>query len=344
MKSGAFQKRTREGRCCVCVSGHVCTLLFIAPLLCNMCFRGTFSGGASAKDKGHWGHRKWFLCSSGFQIIQGWYKGAFCPSFSPFPSLSLSFHSVSYWISLSAKLCRLSRDSPDQIKHSFSAVCSDLRRFHQALHCSPPPKRQHPHKSRSRQQPSSVSPLCLPLPPPLVVQMQTKHRSHYWNVPVSEGAGIRFVGARGCFWKDRRQHVTANLHRPLGHILVGLTQVRTPAAAARTAQVAHEQFTMPLPSKSANAASTSSTIQLFYVRSVCTMSKKLDLYCKINSQNIMQRVKYFLQMQYSQSLLFENKSNNSIVHTWFSFITVRLVFILKISRQWILSREYLIVF
>ncbi|KAI4814813.1 hypothetical protein KUCAC02_005002, partial [Chaenocephalus aceratus] len=35
---------------------------------------------------------------------------------------------------------------------------------------------------------------------------------------------------------DRRQHVTANLHRPLGHILVGLTQVRTPAAAARTAQ------------------------------------------------------------------------------------------------------------
>lgn len=39
----------------------------------------------------------------------------------------------------------------------FSAVCSNLRRFHQALHCSPPPKRLHPHKSHSRQQPSSVS-------------------------------------------------------------------------------------------------------------------------------------------------------------------------------------------
>ncbi|KAF3847726.1 hypothetical protein F7725_020754 [Dissostichus mawsoni] len=59
------------------------------------------------------------------------------------------------------KLCRLSRDSPDQIKHSFSAVCSDLRRFHQALHCSPPPKRQHPHKSRSRQQPSAIRRLPL---------------------------------------------------------------------------------------------------------------------------------------------------------------------------------------
>lgn len=63
-------------------------------------------------------------------------------------------------------LCRLSRDSPDQIKHSFSAVCSDLRRFHQTLHCSPPPKRQHPHKSHSRQQPSSVF-FSLSLPPSL---------------------------------------------------------------------------------------------------------------------------------------------------------------------------------
>jgi len=34
---------------------------------------------------------------------------------------SLAFHSVFYWISLSAMLCRLSRDSPDQIKHSHSA-------------------------------------------------------------------------------------------------------------------------------------------------------------------------------------------------------------------------------
>lgn len=42
--------------------------------------------------------------------------------------------------------------------------------------------------------------LSLPLSPPsLVVQMQTKHRSHYWNV--SEGEGIRFVGAHGCFEK-----------------------------------------------------------------------------------------------------------------------------------------------
>lgn len=121
MKSGAFHSMTREGWPCVPVFICVCLLLFIASLLCNMCFRGNFSGGASAKDKGHWGHRERFLCSSGFQIIQGWYKGAFCLSFSHFPSLSPSFHSVSYWISLSAMLCRLSRDSPDQIKHSHSA-------------------------------------------------------------------------------------------------------------------------------------------------------------------------------------------------------------------------------
>lgn len=74
-----------------------------------------------------------------------------------------------------------------------------------------------------------VSPsLCLSLPP-LVVQMQTKHRSHYWNV--SEGAGIRFVGVSWLFWKDRQQHVTANLHRHLGHILVSLTKVKTHVAA-----------------------------------------------------------------------------------------------------------------
>lgn len=150
---------------CLCAPGHVCTLLFTAFLLCNVCFRGSFSGGASAKDKGHWGHREWFLCSSGFQIIQGWYEGAFCLSFSPFLSFLLSFLPVSYWIYLPAMLCRLSRDSPDQIKHSFSAVCSNLRRFHQTLHCSAPPKRQHPHKSHTRQQPSSVFlPLSLSLP------------------------------------------------------------------------------------------------------------------------------------------------------------------------------------
>lgn len=34
---------------------------------------------------------------------------------------SVAFHSVSYLISPFAMLCRLSRDSPDQIKHSHSA-------------------------------------------------------------------------------------------------------------------------------------------------------------------------------------------------------------------------------
>lgn len=42
---------------------------------------------------------------------------------------------------------------------------SDLRRFHQTLHCSAPPKRQHPHKSHTRQQPPSVF-LPLSLSPP----------------------------------------------------------------------------------------------------------------------------------------------------------------------------------
>lgn len=116
-----------------------------------MCFRGNFSGGTSAKDKGHWGHREWFLCSSGFQIIQGWYKGAFCLSFPRAPhslylfTLSLiEFPSLQRWPSVQRQ------PRPNQT-FPFSAVCSNLRRFHQALHCSPPPKRQHPHKSHSRQ-------------------------------------------------------------------------------------------------------------------------------------------------------------------------------------------------
>lgn len=86
-----------------------------------MCFRGNFSGGASAKDKGHRGHREWFLCSSGFQIIQRWYKGAFCLSFSPCPSLSLYLFNLSFIEFPFASLRRLSRDSPDQIKHPHSA-------------------------------------------------------------------------------------------------------------------------------------------------------------------------------------------------------------------------------
>lgn len=160
MKSSTFQRMTWDGWPCVClcVSRHVCILLFIAFLLCNMCFRGSFSGGASAKDKGHWGHREWFLCSSGFQIIQGWYKGAFCLSFSPFLSRLLSFLSVSYWIYLSATLCRLSRDSPDQIKHSFSAVCfrpetvsSDAPLFSASKAAAPT---QKPHQATAA--------LCLP--------------------------------------------------------------------------------------------------------------------------------------------------------------------------------------
>lgn len=104
---------------CVFLDIRAC-FLFIGSHLCYMCFRGNFSGGASAKDKGHWSHWEWFLCSSGFQIIQGWYKGAFCLSFVAWSSLSPSFHSVSYWIFLSTLLGRLSRDGPDQIKHSHS--------------------------------------------------------------------------------------------------------------------------------------------------------------------------------------------------------------------------------
>lgn len=123
MKSGVFQIMTRDiwPSVCLCTCVCMCLCFCSSSLFCLTCFRGNFSGGTSAKDKGHWGHREWFLCSSGFQIIQGWYKGAFCHSLSPCPSLSLSFHSVSYWISLSAVLGRLSRDSPDQIKHSYSA-------------------------------------------------------------------------------------------------------------------------------------------------------------------------------------------------------------------------------
>lgn len=123
MKSGAFQIMTRDRwpRMCLCPCVRMCLCCCSQSPFCLTCFRGNFSGGTSAKDKGHWGHREWFLCSSGFQIIQGWYKGAFCLSSFPCPSLSLSFHSVSYWISLSTVLGRLSRDSPDQIKHSHSA-------------------------------------------------------------------------------------------------------------------------------------------------------------------------------------------------------------------------------
>lgn len=94
-------------------------------LLCNMCFRGNFSGGASAKDKGHWGHRERFLCSSGFQIIQGWYKGAFCLSFSPGPSLSVRF---SLCLLLNFPLCNavpsVQRQPRPNQTFPFSAVCS----------------------------------------------------------------------------------------------------------------------------------------------------------------------------------------------------------------------------
>lgn len=67
---------------------QACARLCSRAFFCwNMCFRGNFFGGASAKDKGHRGHREWFFCSSGFQIIQGRGEGASRPSFSPFLSL-----------------------------------------------------------------------------------------------------------------------------------------------------------------------------------------------------------------------------------------------------------------
>lgn len=67
---------------------QACARLCSRAFFCwNMCFRGSFSGGASAKDKGHRGHRERFFCSSGFQIIQGRCEGASRPSVSPFLSL-----------------------------------------------------------------------------------------------------------------------------------------------------------------------------------------------------------------------------------------------------------------
>lgn len=108
MKSGPFQRMT--GDICVC-SRRVCVPLFTGW---NMCFRGSFSGGASAKDKGHRGHRERFFCSSGFQIIQGRRQGASRPSFSPF--LSLLSPSLIEFPSL--KWARLSGDGPDPITHS----------------------------------------------------------------------------------------------------------------------------------------------------------------------------------------------------------------------------------
>lgn len=99
-------------------------------------------------------------------------------SLSPPSSHSCYLFSLSL-IEFTSLRCRLSRDSPDRISHSLSSVCSDLRRFHQMLHCSALPKQQHPHKSHTRQQSSSVF-LSLSLSPPFWwLQMQTKHRSHY---------------------------------------------------------------------------------------------------------------------------------------------------------------------
>lgn len=196
-----------------------------------MCFRGNFSGGASAKDKGHWGHREWFFCSSGFQIIQGWNKGAFCLSFSPCPSLSLAFHSISYWISLSAMLCRLSRDSPDQIKHSHSApFVPTWDGFIRRSTIPPPPKRQHPHKSHSRQQPSSVS-LSLFLSPPSGCADADKTQKSLLKCSCLQRSRNSICWGSWLFWKDRRQHVTASLHRLLWHSLVSLTKVKTRVVA-----------------------------------------------------------------------------------------------------------------
>lgn len=93
MKSGPFQRMAGDMGVSACVPG-VRAPLFTGFLLLNMCFRGSFSGGASAKDKGHRGHRERFFCSSGFQIIQGRREGASRPSFSPFSPSLIEFPSL----------------------------------------------------------------------------------------------------------------------------------------------------------------------------------------------------------------------------------------------------------
>lgn len=93
MKSIPFQRMAGDMGVSACVPG-VRAPLFTGFLLLNMCFRGSFSGGASAKDKGHRGHRERFFCSSGFQIIQGRREGASRPSFSPFSPSLIEFPSL----------------------------------------------------------------------------------------------------------------------------------------------------------------------------------------------------------------------------------------------------------
>lgn len=97
----------------------------------NMCFRGSFSGGASAKDKGHRGHRERFFCSSGFQIIQGRREGASRPSFSP--CLSLFFPSLIEFPSLDCHVPSVPRQR--RPNHTFLPVLvpSDPKRLRQAL-------------------------------------------------------------------------------------------------------------------------------------------------------------------------------------------------------------------
>lgn len=124
-------------RVCVCVfqacACH-CSRAFFFLFFWNMCFRGSFSGGASAKDKGHRGHRERFFCSSGFQIIQGRGEGASRPSFSPSSHSSLLL--LLNFPPLDRHICRLSSQSTSCVKDGRRHTCT---RGH-----VPPPGPAHP--------------------------------------------------------------------------------------------------------------------------------------------------------------------------------------------------------
>lgn len=137
----------------------------------NMCFRGSFSGGASAKDKGHRGHRERFFCSSGFQIIQGRREGASRPSFSPF--LSLVSPSLIEFTSLHCHMPSVRRrPRPNQTFTGAPGVATRGGSIRRRGVRAPPERRKH--KSSRRQQPRSVSPL-------LHTHQQTYFRRHRKN-------------------------------------------------------------------------------------------------------------------------------------------------------------------
>lgn len=180
----------------------------------SLCIRGSFSGGASAKDKGHRGHRERLLCSSGFQIIPGRHQGAFSPPPPP-TSLSLAI-SISYWICLAVmpppSVQRQPRPNQTFIQRSpFVSSPNPETVSSDAQLLSAFRSGGTRTKATARPPPPPLQSSCPRPPPPNKPSGLDRCRQ---NTKVINGAspkerGFNLSRPRAVFWKEARQHATS---------------------------------------------------------------------------------------------------------------------------------------